>query len=707
MKKTKSLVSLLTVILVTGSSLLASCGDTDPSTSSIAGTDSSEISSSESPEDEYPAATVSLRTSSEIEVEVGATARIAGSVTTDADDATLTISVEDPSIVSLPTKTTGAASYTITGLAEGTTTVTLAATVNPNAYVTVQVTVIAARPALSSMIDTISNYSNYTIVTEGSYPSSSGGDISYTSKLECTENMLVSGIDFGNEGTYVAQYTSSSTGESIWGIFAADDGYCSYIYENTLGHLDTSSVARIKGNDGYMTAAHIGGNHYKSMSSMDDYFNGLQALNSSLFTSVKSDDNVYEIAGSSSDMNSTYAECMLMSIMDPTIYYYAYLATVDSSSGSAYYYDMAEAVTTTVTILDVEEVQFDFEVNYGGYIISSTATIQDVGSTEIDLLSSDLLTDISNVTSIPAPQLDDRLSLVVDAIAGNDYMVTGSYKLTNNSSVTFTAYHYYTEDYYVAYMLDQTNYDILANALGADELNEFTEIYYKDANGHLSGAYVTYGYDENNNFTATIDTANAHPFDNPADDLYEALGYLSSTGLFTEDALAQLSDYEQFFTSIGSGFWTTGETLTRQYGEAIGIISQIDREAPDRLGSDVFGIVPTFNDTYTTVESFTLYYGYDEEGTGSYGVYKWPYTNVGGAATSCLINDQYLQMMGKSDSGSGDGDDDSENTDEGGSTGEDEGSGDSDGDGDGEGDEDDTEGESEIAVLNPDFRLAR
>ena len=671
MKKTKSLVSLLAVILVTGSSLLASCGDAVSSTQESTSTseESSEIVSSSS-EDEYPAATVSLRTSSAIEVEVGATARIAGSVTTDADDATLTISVEDPSVVALPSKTTGAASYTITGLAEGTTTVTLAATVNPTAYVTVQVTVIAARPALASMIDTISNYSNYTIVTEGSYPSSSGTTIPYTSKLECTENMLVSGIDLGNYGTYTSNYSSNTTGESLWGIFAAD-GYCSYIYENSLGHLDTSSVARLKGNDGYLTADHIGGNHYKSMSSMNDYFNGLQALNSSLFTSEKSDDNVYEIAGSSSDMNSTYAECMLMSIMDQTAYYYAYLAAADAS-GSAYYYDMAEAVTTTVTILDVDEVQFDFEVNYGGNIISSTATIQDVGTTEIDLLSSDMLTDISSVTSIPAPELDSRLELVVDAIAGNDYMVTGSYYLTSASSVNFTAYDYYTEDYYVAYMLDQTNYDILAQALSEDDLNEFTEIYYKDADGHLSGAYVTYAYDENNNFTATIDTSSATQYTgNTADDLYEALGYLSSTGLFTEDALAQLSDYEQFFTSIGSGFWTTGETLTRQYGEAIGILSQIDRYYPDRLGTDVFGIVPTFNDNYTAVESFTLYYGYDEEGTGSYGVYSWPYTNVGGAASSCLINDQYLTMVGGSDT------------------------------------EEDSDEDSEIATFNPDFRLAR
>ncbi len=674
MKKSKTLVSLLAILLIGASPILSACGES-------------------SAETVYPEATVSLRTSSEIEVEVGGTARIAGTVTTEEDDATLTISVDDPTIISLPTRTPGAASYTITGLQEGTCTVTLAATVNPDAFVTIQVTVIAARPALATLIDTVSYYDNYTIETEGNL-----GGSEYAIKAECADNMFIVGYDEGLTGEYVAYYGNDDY--DLWGIFAAQDDYVSYIYTDVnTGSLATSALERVKGNDGYLTSDTFAGNHYRSYSSKNDYFNGLQALNSDFYTSEKASDNIYEIDGSADDLTSALAECMLLEVFDPVLNYLAIYSSVDSD-GYYYYYDVAETVDTTVTVTDVDQIEITFEV--GDYY--STSTITNVGTTEIDLGPSGLVSELQAVEALPTPELDSRLQVVADAIAGNDYVVDGSYYFTvNNAQLTFDCQHYYTEDYCAFYVLNQNNYEKLYNGFtlayvqsegySTKEafLNDFSYVYYVDEYNRLAAADINYSYDSDGNFTVTADFDGATHYSNSASDLYSYFGYLSSTGLFTVEALGQLSDYETFFSSMGSGFWTTGENLTRAYGEAIGIIDQVDSYYPNRVGSDVFGIIPTFNDDYTSVTGFTLYYGFDETGSGSYSVYSWPYYDVGTAAESCPFDEQYhidvvgdvveeedpaTSSSGEGDSSSAEGEDSSSSEGEGDSSSS-EGEGDS------------------------------
>ncbi len=643
MKKTKTLATLMS-LLVAGSFLLTACGGDSSTVESSIDEETSEVESSveeSSEESQYPEAIVTLRTDSEVELEVGGKVTIAGRVTTDESDSTLNISVDDPTVISLPTKTSGAASYSITGLKEGTCTVTLSANVNPEAYVTVAVTVIAARPALASAIETVSNYTNYTITAEGNYYSSSGSSVPYTAKKECVSNALVVGIDYGNQGEYSAMYTSSSTGYDMWGIFAAQDGYCSYLYydEDTMV---TEGLERVKGNDGYLTADTIAGNHYKNYNSANSYFNGLQALNSDLFTSTKASDNVYEIEGGSSSTTDTNAECMLLAVFDDTMYYNAVTNSVDSSG---YYYlsDVAELVDTTITVLDDDHIQVDFAMTIGTYEYASTALISNIGTTALDVGPSTMAEDIAAVQSIAAPALDSRLQLVIDAVAADNYVLKGNYYRSSPYYVEYSMNIYYSKNY-CAYVLDQTNYDKFISA-GYTEtyMNSINAVYFiTDDSDYIQYAYINYDYvtqdDGSEVFTVTADFDNVETTTRAKSTFYTYNEYLSSTGMFTEEMLTQLGDYATFFTSMNEGFWTTGETLSQAYAEALGVWSSMESDYPDRLGSDVFGIVPSFNDNYTEVIGFTLVIGFSPEGNGSYYTYSWAYSDVGNATGQCPIN---------------------------------------------------------------------
>lgn len=352
------------------------------------------------------------------------------------DNRTVTFSCSDADAkyIKLPDNTSGLLSVTIKGLRIGTATLTATADGDDTISATVQIKVVPVKNSLRKVWKQINTLSNYTVKTYDV-------DVSEeepVSVMKLTDNAVT--ITDGDGESIVKLGSYADDGETIiyyqgYGIALDENGYGYYLMKNEAGSEWVTPTVSLKGGAGLLKKNNFSGAAEKATSYSDTNtsFFSLKAINSDWLTSTKDSSNTYEITGTKDDMDSTYVEVLLWTMMDPQ----AKEQFIEDAGGEALLVDIAAAVDTTITVVDNSTISVSIYDNVNNKNL--VAYMSDVGTTTLD----DEVQTYLNTGSVNVelPALASDLTLLKEAVLKNNYAIY--------ENMTYGKYYsYYTPTFY-------------------------------------------------------------------------------------------------------------------------------------------------------------------------------------------------------------------------------------------------------------------
>lgn len=495
----KGLLLSLAALALAGGVTLSACGGGSTSTSSPTSSDStsSETSSSTA----TPTIDTSITFTGSSSVEVGATTTIRALYSASAGNSLVNFSVDDATVLQLPSVTENVASISVTGLKVGTAVITATSVEDPLKYNTFTIEVVAARDSLQTALSKIAQYTNYTVTSRPEDDSLVTDD--NTIVLKRVEKGFTLTTAGGESIWMQASSTALNTGYAgIFGIGLDANGYGAYLLKDiesasesegyTYGSYNTTPE-RIQGDNGFLTADDFAGAGASATAPSDTTFTTLANINYAWAPSGKSTNNTYTIEGDDEDYYAAYLECVIWSICDPTG-----MIGVMRANNNYYYTDAASYITTTATVNADGTVDFKITPKEGTTYMASSdssavsyenpciATISNVGTTTLDDDTTALLANESFVATVP--ELVDDLKYARAAMLGGDYVREVDY--LGDGSAIYNVY--FTEDY-VLYDVTE-DYVATVNAAGYS-LNRTTPWgYYAGSDGYLHAFTMDYDY---------------------------------------------------------------------------------------------------------------------------------------------------------------------------------------------------------------------
>ncbi len=479
------------------------------------------------------------QTTVEIERKVSKTVRVntAGLLT---DDKTVLFSSdEDGTIIQLAEQGSGDVAIKVTGLRIGTATLKATSVADPTVSATITINVVAQKNALSKVWGNVIKNTNYTIASYD--PDESEEDPTSVLKITDSAAIFVDKDDNALISSKIATGDDEEDTEDVglYGIGISKNDLAYYIIQKKDGTFYTPSSS-ITTSLGLLRKSNFVGAGTSASSFLDvSTVYGLQAINPSWLTSVKNEDNTYEIEGSESDLNAAYTEALLWGIVDP-------LGKSDlinkKYEGSYTAPEAAALIDTTITVVDNNTISITVTETESQK--THVAYMQNVGTTELPSAVKSYIDE--GAESVAKPALNSGLTAIVDALKKDDFSI---YQSMNYGSY----YSYYTSTYYwngvtteiaAAYKakyngdLASGGYAVLSDGIYQFTLTESTE---KDGDPTITFA----------------DTASATSTDLPA-----AIGYFSSMDCLQDDS-DDLYTFRALSTaSGGTVFYSTAKSVS-------------------------------------------------------------------------------------------------------------------------------------------------
>ena len=274
---------------------------------------------------------------------------------------------------------------------------------------TFALTVIAAKPTLKEALTALASAKNYTF-TGAPEDESLKNNVTTTITKRIEKALTVTDGNQGNLWTSNAVDDKEAEFYARYGIAVNSDNQAFYIDKN--GHMDyenkqlvidenfrSSAILAVSSSQGFLDGDNFAGDSESFNSYLFDSFS---LINPAWGPSTKADDNIYEIAGGTSETNeSTYLaflECRLWNRVDP------YGMTSNRVAKKVYSYaDAAAWIDTSVEVIDATDIKITITPVQGAGLTRIVAegsskeasypvmvgTISNVGSTVLD-------TDIRN-----------------------------------------------------------------------------------------------------------------------------------------------------------------------------------------------------------------------------------------------------------------------------------------------------------------------
>lgn len=488
-------------------------------------------------------------------------------------------SEQDGDIIDLPDNTQGVpGSLKVHANKIGEATVVATSVADPNVSVSIKIVVKKRLSALKTVWGNLIKNNNYTIdvtrnLTEAEVESLGGiegvdedtrvpySTISVTEKAVTNikhvidENKISTATTLDDVVADAYWLTNKTTGNSYVGIGVDKNNNAFDLLVDSDGKfVEPGDV--LKTSLGLLNGDNFAGAGVDASSANDvGTFFGLQAINPNWLASKKTDDNVYEIVGSESDTNynNMFVETLLLEMLDLGGFYAQINAGVTSFSGLAAVYE------TTITVLDGELIQIDLY----NETQNLTATISGIGETAaLDGLDTYLATAEAKL-----PTLVTALQDAMDAVNGNDYVMTRNLYKKNAETGDYDSapyYCFYNENYLLVYYGpeyaqlfgdEQAVFGYIKKADGIHEIEyTFPETDEEgDAEGE-SGSFtvgeVLEGTEEVNLWQVQFDPANG------------VSNYASTMALFTEGLIYNLGETPaEVFTGYGQWYYCNAQNV--------------------------------------------------------------------------------------------------------------------------------------------------
>lgn len=509
MKKYK-IISLLALAL-----FVAGCSNNTSNTSGVPESSNQESSESSS----YPRVILKVKTSA-TEVEIGQSIDI----TAIASTGKATFECSDTSVATLTADANGLKA-SLKGVKEGSVTITLTSTVNPNTKATVKVNVITTKPSLRQVIKNIQGLKNYTlsmgVAESGVIEEYSASELVLEDTLIYTDNYGSPIVEDDNGNGYVGKKVTKD-GKVVY-IKAEGDSY------------QSKDAPIVQCNAGLLTKDNFKGLKDKTIEAFQvgDFYS-YDVINPSWVTDEKAEDNTYVISGESLDDNGNasnitgaYLECQLWKLADIE----SYEAAV-SSLNEAYYWSLASLVETTITVNTSNSITVTSEVGNKMYMI----IMSDMNETSMEYDISGLGDSMDDATA-SSPTLADSITKAIDAIKTNNYVQVNSMFPDHKTELKFNTY--FTPDY-VFYDCNKDFKNEYNTHLSAD-----TDEWTKSPYGYIkkSDGIYQFTYDEDKDAVTISTTKEANTDANTSLPTY--LKYFSTISTFNSDLKYSFNDTQE------------------------------------------------------------------------------------------------------------------------------------------------------------------
>ena len=482
-------------------------------------------------------------------------------------------SEQDGDIIDLPDNTQGVpGSLKVHAKKIGEATVVATSVADPNVSVSIKVVVKKRLSALKTVWGNLIKNNNYTIdvtrnLTEAEVEALGGiegvdedtrvpySTISVTEKAVTNikhvidENKISTATTLDDVVADAYWLTNKNTGNSYVGIGVDKNNNAFDLLVDSEGKLVEPGEV-LKTSLGLLNGNNFAGAGVDASTANDvGTFFGLQAINPNWLSSKKTDDNVYEIVGSESDTsaNNLYVETLLFEMLDLGGFYDQINAGVTSFSGLAAVYE------TTITVLDGELIQIDLY----NETQNLTATISGIGETAaLDGLDTYLATAEAKL-----PTLVTALQDAMDAVNGNDYVMTRNLYKKNKETGEYDSapyYCFYNKNYLLVYYgpeyaklfgKDQAVSGYIKKADGIHEIN-YTFPETEGEQGTFNVGEVLEGTAELNLWQVQFDPANG------------VSNYASTMALFTEGLIYNLGETPaEVFTGYGQWYYCKAQNV--------------------------------------------------------------------------------------------------------------------------------------------------
>jgi hypothetical protein len=628
-----TLVALLS-LMITG------CNNTKTSVASASVADSvASTSVAESTGVALPDASIRVRGVETLEV--GYAATIKAIVSTDADDDTVSFTVDDPTILSLADATTGVKSIEVTALKAGKATLTATATCNSTVSKTFAIEVTAAKPTLKDAWKAIIAKPNYTFVA-GTYDAEAEDvEGSKTAKYytRVTENAITMTDAEGNNF-----YINSDSKNALYGeaVSNAADGKVVFLGAaksgTAYGDIITTNAELVKSDIGFLTKSNFGGAGEEATSPNDVAgFFGLAALNPKWFTAEKNQENVYEIVGQKDEEDAegktssnvglygSYVESMLWEIVDPE----GYMAYASGKS-ELQFTSIASEITTTIKVLGQDDVFVSIKDSAGAYHYGEITAVGTTTMDDIAKVKAALTTGLSPAS----PTLSTDLTAAKTALAGNDYIQT-AYELPDRDEKEADQFKapyqtYYTDAYYFRYY-DPT-FIAAFNALTTQVWDKASYGYAKKADGIYKFTYAEPATGSAAGTLGTITWADTKEEGTDKDTVFTTWAkYISTTDIVTGDLLYTYTDTQ-------SAIWNGVSTVYHRTSSrtAMLAIANYYGEVPSSEAFDksLSGIGTAYDSNNALMVNFTYGYHIPTDADNWYQAFHFSLHDFGSAATS-------------------------------------------------------------------------
>lgn len=416
------------------------------------------------------------------------------------------IEIGDETIVEL-SKDTGV-SFTLTGKKIGTTTITVRCVANNEIYAQTTVEVIPVIQSLRRVWTNLMKKTNYTLSTYN--PDSTSDDP--VSVLRVTDAGLTV---TDNDGKAVVNESYSGEDDDgntinysydLYGLALDKNNHVVYMMKDALKDewiTPTSALVTTSGTVLNNTNFYGLGSESSGWSDNNYYFFGLQGINPNWLTNTKEDGNEYTITGTSSDIDSIYAEINLWELVDPKG-----RADYLNENSTATLLDVANEITTVINVLDNSDVKITITDSSGS---ERYAVLSDVGTTTLDTTLAAQATSLA-AQEIALPALASSIQLAIEGIKKDDFSYESSLQFEDNGpeySYSFYAnsqyvFYYYPLDTIAAYKAKYSK-DILSDGYvlidGAIYSFSLTETKADDGTLSATISNVTLAADASKNYT--------------------------------------------------------------------------------------------------------------------------------------------------------------------------------------------------------------
>ncbi len=404
--------------------------------------------------------TITIKAAKEVyEVEKGESITVRFTVTsTESVAKTLTFSLEqEKAYASIPEDTGAGISVSVTGKAIGTATLVATSTVNPDCVARVTIKVVRPVSPLATAWNKAASLQNYTLnVTRTPTNTELAEHDDWTdetavpvSRVKTTASTIVAETAVTVNDDLTAEYQQTY---KVWGYGLDANGVAFEMNLDDSGALVAPTVAA-KGHTGILDSSNFKGSGTAAVNSNAASGPvGLLGVNPTWLSAEKVKGNVYELdSDDDQSPKASDAEDVLWRIADLG----SYVDAVQSFTSNYSVDDIADLVTTTITVVDNSTVSIQLETDTTTYTIS----MADVGTTTDPTAYTALG---ANVT-VGAPALDATFVSLLDKLAENDYY----WAIPNEAPAS---YNYNYKNYWMAELKNGSNGLVLVNS----ELHYFT-----------------------------------------------------------------------------------------------------------------------------------------------------------------------------------------------------------------------------------------